>query len=236
MHLVYVDDSKDNHTACFSALVVPGDQWLKSLDRLIGFRRELRQLEGVPLRMELHTTDWLGGKGQFVRHLAKPDRARLYNCFLSAVTMLPGIQLIQAAVPVREEDRGFERLLNRIHVNMHYAGSHAVIISDEGKNYDKLLRKMRRHNYIPSQFGLWAPGQPARNITVTRILEDIVYRDSKHSLFIQAADACVYALLRSERPIPSKTALGLNVSLMILEPIMVKAAYGADPRRLGIIR
>lgn len=148
--------------------------------------------------------------------------------------MMPDAQLINAAVPLAEENRAFERLLNRINVNMRKAGSTAVIFSDEGKNYDAMLRRMRRHNFIASHFGQWPGGVPAKNIPLDRILEDLVYRDSKRSLFIQAADWCGYALLRRENPIPSKTKLGLDQSFYILEPIMVKAAHGADP--YGVIR
>jgi hypothetical protein len=67
-----------------------------------------------------------------------------------------------------------------------------------------------------------------------RLLEDLVYRDSARSIFIQAADACAFALLRRERPIPSKTALGLDQSFYILDRIMVKQAFGPDP--YGVIR
>jgi hypothetical protein len=236
MHLIYVDDSNDGRFACFSALAIPVDNWAMCLDRLIEIRRAMKECDGVPLRMELHATDWLGGKGRMVRHLDRHDRVRLYNYFLAGITMLPGAQLFNAAVLYQEEERAFEWMLNRINVNMRKSGSQALMISDQGKGYDKLFRRMRRFNYIPSRLGAWEGGSYSKNITIDRIIEDIVYRDSKRSLFIQAADSCAYALLRSERPIPSKTALGLDQSFMILEPIIVKAANHRDHRGLGIIR
>src|SRR5215204_146235 len=144
MHLVYVDDSKDDKLACFSALLVPVDNWNDCLNRLINIRRTIKDRDQVPLRMELHATDWLSGKGSRVRHLGKPDRVRLFNYFLAGIAMLPGVQLINAAVPLHEDDRAFEWMMNRIDVNMRNAGSQAIIISDEGKSYDKLLRRMRR--------------------------------------------------------------------------------------------
>jgi hypothetical protein len=151
MHLVYVDDSKDTKLACFSALLVPEDSWNEYLNRLIGIRRAMKDVDGVPLRMELHTTDWVAGKGNRVHHLDKTDRVRLYNYFLAGIAMLPGVQLINAAVPVGQDVRAFEWRLNRINRNMRDAGSNALIISDEGKSYDKLLRRMRRFNFIPSK-------------------------------------------------------------------------------------
>jgi hypothetical protein len=236
MHLVYVDDSKDNKLACFSALLVPESTWNDCLNRLIAIRRTMKDTDGVPLRMELHATEWVAGKGQRVRHLGKPDRVRLYNYFLAGVAMLPGAQLINAAVPYGDDVRAFEWMLNRINRNMRDADSNAIIISDEGKSYDKLLRRMRRYNFIPSRIGAWETGAMSKNIRINRVIEDLVYRDSERSLFIQAADACVYALLRSENPLASKTALGLDQSLMILERIMVKQAFAKCPRKLGIIR
>lgn len=124
--------------------------------------------------------------------------------------MMPGAQLINAALPAAQEDRAFERMLNRINVNMTKAGSETVLFCDQGKNYDGMLRRMRHFNPIPSRFG-----------------------DSKRSLFIQAADCCAYAVLRNRNPLPAKTALGLHRSLTILEPICVKVANHRDP--LGVI-
>jgi hypothetical protein len=71
MHLIYVDDSKDNKLACFSALLVPEATWNDCLNRLIAIRRTMKDTDGVPLRMELHATDWVAGKGQRVRHLVQ---------------------------------------------------------------------------------------------------------------------------------------------------------------------
>ena len=235
MHFIYIDDSKDWERACFSALIVPAVLWSDCLDWLVGLRRQLKATDGIHIRKEIHATDWIGGKGRIgINFVDKQRRARLFDAILSSFTMMPGAQLINASVPLAEENRAFERLLNRINVNMRKAGSTAVIFCDQGKSYDALLRKMRRHNFIASRFGAWGAGESAKNIPLDRVLEDIVYRDSKRSLFIQMADCCGYALLRREHPIPSKTLLGLDQSFYILEHIMVKAAFGSDP--YGIIR
>lgn len=166
--------------------------------------------------------------------ISKPRRARLYDFFLAGISMIPGAQLIYAVVPDDQDERAFEFLLNRINTNMRKAGSSAVVFCDEGKSYDSIRRKLGVFNHIPSKRGNWGVGNPSKNIPTDRILEDIVYRDSARSIFIQAADACAYALLRRERPIASKTVLGLDQSFFILERIMVKQAYGRDP--YGIIR
>lgn len=195
-----------------------------------------RRIASTSAKM-LHATDFVGDRGRISpAFVPKGARARIFDFVLSGISLLPDARLIHGITPSGDEERLFDFLLNRIHTNMRYSGSHAIIISDEGKNYDAMLRRMRRVNYIPSKYGAWYSGDSAKNIPVDRIIEDITYRDSRRSLFIQAADFCAYALLRSERPVASKTKLGLDQSLLILEPIMVKAANRSDTRRLGIVR
>ena len=195
----------------------------------------MRDSDGVRMQKELHSKDWNAGKGNLAKHpISKDRRARLFDFFLSAICTLPGAQLINAAVPAFEQNRGFDWLLVRIQNNMRKAGSQALIFCDEGKSYDSIRRKLGVHNYIPSKMGDWGDGSSSKNIPTDRILEDIIYRDSKKSIFVQAADACAYALLRRERPIATKTAIGLDQSFYILEKIMVKAAFGKD--KMGIIR
>lgn len=235
MHFTYIDDSGDGAIACFSALIVPADQWRSSLDHLLGVRRLMRVSDGIRVAVEMHATDWNGGKGAIARRpVSKERRAQLYNFFLSGISLIPGAQLINAAVPIKQKERAFERLLNRIQSNMRTAGSETIIFCDQGKSYDAMRRRLGIYNYIPSRQGVWSDGALARNIPIDRIIEDLVYRDSKSSIFIQAADACAYALLRRERPVASKSRLGLDRSFYILERIMVKRAFGADP--YGIIR
>jgi hypothetical protein len=35
MHFVYIDDSGDDSIACFSAVIIPADQWRDSLNHLL---------------------------------------------------------------------------------------------------------------------------------------------------------------------------------------------------------
>lgn len=235
MHFVYIDDSGDGSIACFSALIIPADQWRSTLNHLLGLRHQMQVSDGIRVQKELHSTDWNGGKGHLASHpISKERRARLFDYFLSGVALIPGAQLINAAVPSAEQDRAFEWLINRINVNMGYASSQAILFCDEGKSYDAIRRKAGVFNYIPSRFGSWEGGNAAKNLPLDRILEDIVYRDSARSILIQAADACAYALLRREKHLASKNVVGLHNSFFILERIIVKHAFSADP--YGIIR
>jgi hypothetical protein len=235
MHFVYIDDSGDGTVACFSALIIAADQWRDGLDHLLAARRAMRQTDGVYIKQELHSTDWNAGKGRLSKKpITKQRRVEMYNDFLAAIASTPSCQLINACVPLKQQTRAFEWLLNRIDTNMRHAGSRCVIFCDEGKDYDTVRRKIGVYNPIPSRLGTWEDGNASQNLPTHRILEDLVYRDSAKSIYVQAADACAYALLRRERPLASKNALGLDQSFYLLEPVMVKAAYAKDP--YGIIR
>lgn len=231
MHLVYIDDSKDEKTCCFSAIILPAEQWAASLDHLISFRRGLKNLYGVYTTVELHATDWLGGRGNVApTRLLRSQRAALFRLALKHIAKLPKCSIINAHGRRSQDHTLFERLCNRIQTNMEKKGSRAIIISDEGKNYDGLVRRMRRHNPIPSRFG----GTVRRPLD--RIVEDIVYRKSERSLFIQAADFCAFSLLRMESPTPAIITRGLQDVFLELLPVLERRAYAKDPRKLGIIR
>ena len=135
-------------------------------------RQHMRASDGVYMSVELHATDWLGGRGRVAKSpIPKGARARLYQYVLSAISRLPGAQLINAFGRKGEDYVLFERLINRINVNMTHASSQCIIISDEGKQYDKLLRRMRRFNYVPSRYGVWPGGAPAAHKPINRIIE-----------------------------------------------------------------
>jgi len=147
-----------------------------------------------------------------------------------------GIRLFNALAPKGQEALIFERLMNRINVNMRKCGSNAVIFHDEGKDYTKLIRRLGIYNPIQSMFGGWADGSLYKNIPLDHILEDIVFRKSERSYFIQLADFCAFALFRCECPLPSRSKYGLDTAFEELHSICIPQCFGKDPKRLGIIR
>ena len=232
MHICYLDDSGDGTVRAFSVLSIPVQEWHTCFNHVKNYRRVLRDKYGVYVRKELHATEFVGGRGRIAPHsISKENRVRIYNQALLAITRLPGVKLFNAIAAKRDEYTLFERVLNRINRTMQAWDSHALLISDEGKDYNRLVRKMGVYNPIPSQFG----GRP-RNITLDRIVDEILYKRSQDSHFIQMADFCAYALLRSEVPLASKNALGLDRSFDRLTPLCQVQCYRADPRQLGIIR
>jgi Protein of unknown function (DUF3800) len=231
MHLVYVDDSKDEKTCCFSAIIIPAEQWSKALEHLIHLRRTMKAVDGIYTTIELHATDWLGGRGNVAPvKVLRSRRAAIFRIALRHFAKLPECSILNAHGRRSQDSILFERLCNRLQTNMAKQRSRAIIISDEGKSYDSLVRRMRRYNPIPSRFG----GVVHRPLD--RIVEDLVYRKSERSLFIQAADFCAYSLLRMETPTPSIITRGLQDAFLELKPALELRAYAKDPRKLGIIR
>ncbi len=238
MHLIYIDDSGDEQLCVFSAFALPADQWHGAFQHVREFRRELRRAYGIYVYKELHAWKFVSGRGQIAdRVVTKGQRAAIFRNALEVMTKLPGARLFNAVFPRRDDERAFERLLNRINRTLKTWRSHAILICDEGKEaaYTRLVRRMYVYNPIPSQYGVWYDtGQSWKNVPLDRIIEDPFFKDSAQSYFVQLVDFAAYALLRREHPISSKSRYGLDTAFDILSPILVREARRSDPE--GIIR
>jgi hypothetical protein len=116
--------------------------------------------------------------------------------------------------------------------------SRAVVLADEGREHEitKAVRKMHRFNPIPSMLGAWSSGKYTKSITIDRIIEDPVFKQSDRSYFIQLADCVAFALLKREVP-PTPRVLKYGINEMfdeVLSSVCFKPASPGDP--LGIVR
>jgi hypothetical protein len=238
MHFIYIDDSRDESLCVFSALCIPAQEWRNCFERIRQFRRSLRDEYGIYVYAELHAWKFVAGKGNISpRVVTKWDRCQIFNQALTETANLPGARLFNACFPHKQDELAFERLLNRVERTLESWKSLAILISDAGKEaaYTRLARRMQVYNPIPSAYGTWRDtGNSYKNIPLTRIIEDPIFKDSSQSYFIQLVDFCAYALLRRERPLPSKTRYGLDKAFDLLKPILVTEATRKDPD--GIIR
>lgn len=238
MHLIYMDDSRDEKFCVFSALAIPENCWQDAFAQVRQFRRNIKKTDGIYVYKELHAWKFVSGRGKISdRVVPKGRRYQIFKETLEMIASLPGVRLFNAVFPAKEDERAFEWLLNRIQRAMETLNSRAILICDTGKEaiYTRLARRMHVHNPIPSKFGIWQDtGSKAKNIPIDRIIEDPFFKKSDHSYFIQLVDFCAYALLRRERPIPSKNKYGLDQAFQLLQPILVLEASKRDPE--GIIR
>jgi hypothetical protein len=238
MWFVYIDESKeDNSFFVYSALIVDSDQWHDAFKALKDARKRLRDRRGVYMSQELHAWKFAAGKGQIAnRPILKPERAEIFRRVLSFIAETKLFKVISSVN--NDEFYAFDRLMNRINRTAKEHGKKVLLICDEGQEAEfvRRLRKSRVHNPVPSKFGWWSKVGKAKNIPTTQIIEDPFFKNSKDSYFIQVVDFCAYALLRMERPIPSRTALGYDTMYKELADIVVVEANPNDPKGLGIIR
>jgi Protein of unknown function (DUF3800) len=191
MHICYIDDSGDENGRVFSVLSIPVDSWNECFQAVKTFRHELRKKEGIYVSVEFHATEFVAGRGRISKiYIPKGARCRIFNETLKFVSCLSDVRLFNAAGPKREELKIFERLLNRVNRTMKAWDSKALLVSDEGKDYTSLIRRMRVFNPISSRYGGWEDGDLTKNIPLDRIIEDLFFRKSHRSYFIQLADFC----------------------------------------------
>ena len=80
MHLVYIDDSRDESACVFSALVIPAERWRESFEALRTFRRGLKQSDGIFVRRELRAWKFVSGRGRVSdRVVTKYRRAEIFK-------------------------------------------------------------------------------------------------------------------------------------------------------------
>lgn len=237
MHFVYIDESGDEELIVYSALAIEDAAWRHAKDRLAGMRKILMEGWGIPPSKELHAWKFVRGSGRFRRTLTKGERADVFRRVLRFTAQQLGpVRLFNAVFPRDQDDRAFERLLNRVNRTMRAMKSRAILVCDEGKQNQitRMVRRMGVYNPIPSRLGRWPSGAASENIPTELILEDPFFRDSKVSNFIQVVDFCAFALLRRERPTAQHRKRGIHLAFAELEPILVREASRADPE--GIIR
>jgi len=153
MWIVYIDDSKDENACIYSALAVPVPRWRESFALVRGFRSRLKQSDGILLKTEFHATDFVAGRGRLgPQTVFKARRCEIFFETLRVVAGLPGAKLTNAIGPRKEENKVFERLLNRIHRTAEYDRGYALVICDKGKEleFTRLARRMGTFNPIPS--------------------------------------------------------------------------------------
>lgn len=239
MWFAYIDESKEPGKFCnYTALITTGDLWADTFTKVKAFRQGLRDDHGIYLAYELHAWKFVPGRGRpSNRPILKPERAEIFNKVMNFVASSQRFVVVSSCST--NQTFALERLLNRINTTASKKKQKALLFFDEGDEVDitKRLRRLRVYNPIPSNRGVWqATGKASKNMPLECILEDPIFKDSKQSYFIQLADFCAYALLRSERPLASRSAYGIDKSYDLLRPACRKFISPGDHRGLGIIR
>lgn len=255
---MYVDESGDcglsqSPTRYFvlTGLVVHELRWRFVLDHVVAFRREIKHRFGLRMRDELHASALMNRPGALVS-IKKYDRLAIVRSFADTLAHAPELNVINVVVDKSGKppdydvfEKAWTALIQRLENTLAHrnfsgprnADDRGMLFPDrtDDKKLTRLLRKLRHFNPVPSPMQLVQGGAPAyRNLSLLKIIEDPNFRDSEHSLMIQAADLCAFLLYQHLAPNEYMRKKGGASYFRRLEPILCKAATPRDP--MGIVR
>lgn len=254
MYLMYVDESGDSGLTgsptryfVLSGLIIHELRWNEALDQLVAFRQRMRNAFGLLMREEIHSAHLINKPGDLVR-IPRNNRLTILRAFLNEVSALPEISIINIVIDKQEKQpdynvmtKAWEALIQRFSNTMTHRNfpgpanpdDRGMIIPD---NTDVnvvrgLVRKMRKYNPVPNRARY---GMGYRNMTVTNLVEDPYFKDSRHSYFIQAADVVAFSLYQRMTPSSYIKKKSAQNYFNRLDRVLCKSAATADPE--GIVR
>lgn len=253
MYFMYVDESGDSGLLnspkrhfILTGLVVHETKWRGCLDRLIHFRRRMNSGFGLKLSEELHAYALVNSPGSLKR-IKRNDRLTIIRAFADELALIDDFRIINVVVDKQSKgqdydvfDKAWSALIQRFENTLNKGNfpepahpvEHGMIMPDrtDDKKLTQLLRKMRRYNPVPSSIG----GGGYRNLTIARVVEDPIFKDSQHSFFIQAADLAAYLLQQNLDPSSYMRKKSGKNYFYRLKPILFLPAAKKDPH--GIVR
>jgi len=209
MKLCYYDESGDDGYPSFSsplfvltAVYLDHLRWKGIHDQMVEMRRELKDRFGLPVKMELHTKQFLLDKDPY-RNLGiqKPQKLELVSrvCeFIGSIEVRIINILINKPVIRNNDydvlDTALKYSVQRVENDLDPSNNPDIkfmIITDEGRvgKMRSTTRAIQRINYIPSQYGTGSIRKEIQSL-----IEDPLPKDSKESYFIQLADLVAYVI------------------------------------------
>lgn len=248
---MYVDESGDpglvgSPTAHFSlsGMIVHESRWRDLINQLVQFRRTLRNVYGLPIRKELHASEFINSRtfnaNRYVRlailrntidELAKIDFISITNVTVSKSGKPAGYDVFHMAWITL-----FQRFENTLKYG-NFPGGHksdyGAVITDatNGTALLRLIRKMAVINHIPNQPQF---GGGTRNMPIVRIIEDPHGKDSKETLPLQMVDTTAYFLGQKYYPNSYIRKSGATNYFDRLAPILNRRA--SQTNSMGIVR
>lgn len=214
---MYVDESGDTGLGnsptryfALSGIVVHEQRWREFIDALVRFKRTLKANYNLPVRAEIHASEFIN---QRAYGLEKHIRLAILRNTLDELAKLAYVSITNVIVDKNGKPQDynvfenawralfqrFENTLSYGNFPGKYRHDHGMIITDAtaGEKLARLVRKMSVFNYIPNNQN---HGPGARNLPVSRLIEDPFGKDSKTTLPVQMADVCAYFLAQRISP------------------------------------
>lgn len=248
MYIMYVDESGDPGSAngsseyfILSGLILNYKVWHEKLELLKRMRKYFKERYGLGLYTEIHAKELLRIKNEkSYRKISKANRLKLLHEYATFIPiMFKDCWIINVCLYKKDFSSGidfttlaFNRLITRYNTFLSKTvNDEGIIIADESNEVvlRTLLRKMKIYNPVPSHYA----NEPY-NAKITFVIEDILYKKSFTSYFIQTVDVIAYLLKHRESPKGSSKKYRLDILFDLLKPILLKEASFNDPD--GIVR
>ena len=217
MYIMYVDESGDSGLVgsptryfALSGIVVHERDWRSFINTLVEFKRTLRSVYGLPVRAELHASEFVNHS---VHGIERYKRLSILRNTLDEIAKIPSISITNVIVDKSNKpavcdvfDLAWKVLFQRFENTLNYGNfpgkfrqDYGIVFTDAtaGLKLLRLVRKMAVYNPIPSSAN---HGGGPRNLPILKIIEDPHGKDSQESLPIQMADVCAYFLYQRFSP------------------------------------
>jgi len=242
---VYIPGSHNSSTSYYaiSGVIINIEQWQTVLDKIIHFRKQLRDKHGFLMRKELKGANFFHlKKSELFKNTTCDSRKKRLEVYHFIMQLLPTVlynaKIINLFLDKTKSDIKsdfyfdicWQNLLERFQRFLYMKNGLGIFIPDEGheKELIHLTRKLRKFNQVQSHFG------GSYSFLLKNIVEDPFHRDSKDSYFIQLCDLVVHALYRKEEPKGSFKKYNGDRLFDYIEPLLLKEATRKD--KLGIVR
>jgi hypothetical protein len=248
MYMMYVDESGDTGLInsptdyfALSGIVVHERQWRQFTDTLLNFKKTLRAVYGLPVRAEIHASEYIKSR---VFELPRHQRLGILRNTLDELAKIADISITNVIVDKTNKPADFDvfdfawkALFQRFENTLVYGnfpGAHrndyGIIFTDAtaGTKLLRMVRKMSVYNPVPN-----TGGGGYRNLPFVRIIEDPHGKNSAESMAIQMADVCAYFLHQRYRPNGYIRKQGAKYYFDRLTPVLNLNASRTSP--LGIV-
>jgi Protein of unknown function (DUF3800) len=196
-------------TYTVACVCVPDARWVGLFERIIRFRRDLRDKFGFYMRAEVKGSQLANGTGPWdPLNLSDRQRTWIYRRFLRMQAESRAIKTYAVVVDKSkcentEEVRrsAWKLALERVERLATANKTTAMLFPDSGQYVwlRRLSRELRRHSSVGSAY---YPGGTLSRPLLNVLIDDPVERDSQHSYMIQLADLNAYAAYRFRVPLP----------------------------------
>ncbi|MDR7230854.1 hypothetical protein J2X45_001945 [Caulobacter sp. BE264] len=247
--MMYVDESGDiglsrSPTRYFSlvGITVHESRWKDLHSRLVSFRRIMRDVHGLPVRTEVHASDYV--RRAPVDGMPKHVRLAILRQYIDELAKIDFISITSVVVDKAGKPdtydvfaRAWQALFQRFENTIGYGnfpGRHRAdkgmvfVDNTDGQKLQNMVRKMAVYNPVPNMHG-----GGYRDLPLLRVIEDPHPKDSATSYFIQSADVCAYFLHQKMNPCSYVRKIGAKNYYDRLRPVLnLRASLTSD---LGIV-